>query len=236
VPGPPSGHKRWRYNELAASIRTNKTISEPVRQGALHLLGSSWQRAVRQQASRLVDSLFHKPLLKPDVIEAIEKDTTLRPEIRHEALASAQRSVEDPARLNSRSEFVVRFPNAQAKDYRPALRQAEAACRIEPENGLYLSTLGVAHYRMGDYNQALIALTRSDALYAKQYCQSRPADLAFLAMAQHRLGRADEARKLLDRLRQSLQAAPWKTDSTAQAFLREAEDLILAPSRKGSEK
>jgi tetratricopeptide (TPR) repeat protein len=174
-------------------------------------------------------------LLKPDVIEAIEKDTTLSPEVRHEALRLAQQSVENAARLNSFSWFAVNRSEAQADQYRLALRQAEAACRIEPENGSYLSTLGVAHYRMGHYDQALVTLTCSDALNTKQDRQSRPADLAFLAMAQHRLGRADEARKLLDRLRQSLESGSWKTDREAHSFLREAEALILTPSRKGSE-
>jgi WD40 repeat protein len=48
VVAPESAHKVPRYDELAASIRTNKTISEPVRQRAFDLLGSYWQRAVRQ--------------------------------------------------------------------------------------------------------------------------------------------------------------------------------------------
>jgi hypothetical protein len=36
----------------------------------------------------------------------------------------------------------------------------------------------------------------------------------------------DEARALLDRLRQLLQHDPWKTDADSQAFLHEAEALI----------
>ena len=51
-------------------------------------------------------------------------------------------------------------------------------------------------------------------------------------MAQNRLGRSDEARKLLDRLRQLLQQDRWKNDADSQAFLREAEQLILTQGRK----
>ena len=42
-------------------------------------------------------------------------------------------------------------------------------------------------------------------------------------MAQHRLGDSDEARELLDRLRQLLQQDRWKNDADSQGFLREAE-------------
>ena len=45
-------------------------------------------------------------------------------------------------------------------------------------------------------------------------------------MAQHRLGRSDEARKLLDRLCHLLQQVRWKNDPDAQAFLGGAESLI----------
>ena len=72
-------------------------------------------------------------------------------------------------------------------------------------------------------------LSRSDEINANELGQSQPADIRFLAMAQHRLGRSDEARKLLDRLRQLLQHDDWKDDADSQAFLREAESLIKTP-------
>ena len=69
-------------------------------------------------------------------------------------------------------------------------------------------------------------LTRSDEINSEEPDQSQPAHFALLANAQHRLGRSDEARKLLDRLRQLLQQDRWKNDADSQAFLREAESLI----------
>ena len=47
-------------------------------------------------------------------------------------------------------------------------------------------------------------------------------------MAQHRLGRNDEARKLLDRYRQLLLQDYWK-NVNSRAFLREAESVIKSP-------
>ena len=48
------------------------------------------------------------------------------------------------------------------------------------------------------------------------------ADLAFLALAQHRLGQSEKARETLGRLRQVMKYQKWAGDPDAQAFLREA--------------
>jgi len=50
-------------------------------------------------------------------------------------------------------------------------------------------------------------------------------------MAQHQLGRPDEAKKRMDRLRQLLQLDRWKNDAESQAFLREADKLIQPPMK-----
>ena len=68
--------------------------------------------------------------------------------------------------------------------YRKALRYSEEACQLEPENGDFVSTLGVAYYRVGNYEKALDVLSHSDKLRALGDKGSRPTDLAFLAMAQ----------------------------------------------------
>ena len=49
-------------------------------------------------------------------------------------------------------------------DYRKALRYSEEACQLEPENGDFLNTLGVAYYRVGNYEKALDVLLRSDKI------------------------------------------------------------------------
>ncbi len=77
--------------------------------------------------------------------------------------------------------------------YRKALRYSEEACQLEPENGDLLSTLGVAYYRVGNYEKALDVLARSDKINALRYKGSHPLDLAFLAMAHQQLGHAKEA-------------------------------------------
>jgi eukaryotic-like serine/threonine-protein kinase len=53
-----------------------------------------------------------------------------------------------------------------------------------------------------------------------------PADVAFIAMALHRLGRVEEAQSALGRLRTLLGNPQWSGDEESRAFLDEAEKLI----------
>jgi hypothetical protein len=87
--------------------------------------------------------------------------------------------------------------------------------------------LGVAQYRAGLYREALATLTRSDRIYAKIHQGSRPVDLAFVAMAQDRLGRQREARATFERLVQAMENPAVSNDQQAEGFLHEAEVLLL---------
>jgi Flp pilus assembly protein TadD len=101
--------------------------------------------------------------------------------------------------LNDAAWKVLKARDSGKDSYARALRQAEAAVRQAPENGFFLNTLGVAQYRAGRYADALATLTKSQKLNATTG-GSIPADLAFLAMAQHHLGKKDEANTALGRL------------------------------------
>lgn len=52
-----------------------------------------------------------------------------------------------------------------------------------------------------------------------------PANLAFLAMAQQQLGKKDEAKATLARLREIMKQERWAKDAEARGFLHEAEGL-----------
>jgi len=118
--------------------------------------------------------------------------------------------------------------------YRKALRYSEEACQLEPENGNILNTLGVAYYRVGNYEKALDVLSRSVKLNAIPDKGSHPADLAFLAMAHQQLSHAKEAQAQLQLLRERIKDPRWAQDARAQGFLREAEDLLAKPKPPGS--
>jgi hypothetical protein len=113
-----------------------------------------------------------------------------------------------------------------ASAYQRALRQAEAACENDPNNGDHLNTLGVAQFRCGHHRDALATLRRSDLLHGGR----RPTDLAFLAMTYHLLGDRGTARATLDRLRTLMQAPESDPSGQQRVFLHEAEKLILGTS------
>jgi hypothetical protein len=71
-------------------------------------------------------------------------------------------------------------------------------------------------------DEALATLTRSNDLNKEK----EPADLAFLALAQSRLGQSEKARSTLARLREVMKSPERAEDQEGQAFLREAETII----------
>jgi tetratricopeptide (TPR) repeat protein len=160
------------------------------------------------------------------VLAALRADPSLQGPLLQEAIDEARRFPQDPAKLNDASWKVVSRPGRDAEDHRRALVEAEEACRLVPDDGAYLNTLGVAHYRVARYDRAVESLTRSDALNRKKWKQPQAADLAFLAMAQYRLGHQAQAEELLRALRGAASGSrPGQTDET-RAFLREAEQVL----------
>jgi tetratricopeptide (TPR) repeat protein len=157
----------------------------------------------------------------------------MSPSRRQEAITVAQTYPEDPQALNNLARELVKLPGGEMSGYRKALLHSEEACQLEPKNGLYLTTLGMAHYRVGNDDRALETLLRSDQINRKQNQGFIPADLAFLAMTQQRLGHAQEAQAYLQRLRERMKDSRWAQDAEAQGFLREAEALLAKPKTHG---
>ena len=133
---------------------------------------------------------------------------------------------DDPAFLNKTSWSIVVQPDRSPEDYRRAAQYAQAACRLVPQESTFISTLGVARYRAGQYREALADLDRSLELNSPQYGGAIPADLAFVAMTQHRLGQNAEALMTLGRLREAMSRQPWSDDDESEAFSDEANALI----------
>jgi tetratricopeptide (TPR) repeat protein len=176
------------------------------------------------EALGLLDFLFAKPLVKEDVIESIRDNKTIREEVRKQALILVERFHEeqDPKRFDQGSRTLVRQRYLAPRWYEQAVKQAKTACRLDARKGDYLTTLGIAQYRLSKYKEALDTLTRSDKLNSR----AQPADIAFLAMAQHQLGQKDQAQASLNRLREIMKQPQWAKNEEAQGFLREAEALL----------
>ncbi len=99
---------------------------------------------------------------------------------------------------------------------------------MKPDSGACLNTLGVAQYRVGEFQAALETLTRSKELNGKDHDGESPTDVAFLAMTLHQLGETDKAHERLLQLRKIMQQPKWSDDQELMGFVEEAEALIEA--------
>jgi hypothetical protein len=84
----------------------------------------------------------------------------------------------------------------EGPDLRETVRLAELAVNLEPKDGYKLKTLGAALYRAARFAEAVRRLEEG---IKERKGESSEADWVFLAMAHHRLGHHDQARRWLDR-------------------------------------
>ena len=122
----------------------------------------------RLLAEAIVAPLFARLLLRDDVLAALKAQPAANPEIQSACLQLAGTWPQDAMQFNNLAWPLVRDPGQPDATYRRGLRLAEAACRLEPDNGAILNTLGVAQYRSGLMTEALATLTRSNDLNKEQ--------------------------------------------------------------------
>jgi WD40 repeat protein len=207
--------------EVAAAVRRDASITEAVRQKALAWVEPLRCIRLRAEAAEVVRPLFRKPLLRSEVLEKLRTNAGLSPAVRQEGLALAETFPEDAWALHSAAWETVRRPDAGAAAYERALRLALASDRLVPPDW-FISTRGVAYYRVGQYEEALKALMLSN----KSRNASHVDDLAFLAMTQHQLRQTKEAQATLTRLYEVMQQPQWANNAEAQFFLRQAEEVL----------
>jgi tetratricopeptide (TPR) repeat protein len=183
----------------------------------------------RRAVHRVVADLFGQLNLRSEVVEQLRTAPGLSPSQRQEAIAAAGTYAENPPVLNDRAWELVKLPGRPMFVYRKAVRYSEKACELESTKGLYLHTLGVAYYRVGNYEKALETLLRSEQINQTQFQGFDLIDLAFLAMTQQRLGHEKEAEAAFQRLRERMGVSRWANTAEVQGFLREAEALLAKP-------
>jgi WD40 repeat protein/tRNA A-37 threonylcarbamoyl transferase component Bud32 len=181
------------------------------------------EAAVEREALGLLDFLFAKPLRKADVLEYLRSSPTVRPQAREKALTLIDRYPEEQnwERYHTAARHLVRQPYLNEFQYQFAWKQAQAACQLAPEPSSCLTTLAMAQYRLGKYQDAASTLSRADTLQKRT-----PTDLAFLAMTQHQHGHKEQAKATLAWLREIAQQPEWIKDEEVKGFLHEAETLL----------
>ncbi len=108
------------------------------------------------------------------------------------------------------------------------LHVVERALASFPQNHPFAGMLGAALYRAGKYDAAVQKLNEAIALFGRG---GTPHDWLFLAMAQHRLGKRDEAGKSLTKAlslqdEKAIAALPWVERLDLKVLREEAEALI----------
>ena len=137
--------------------------------GSIHLWETtsvSREMQHRRATNQMVADLFGQMPLRADVLERLRTLPGMSPSRRQEVLTVAQTYPEDSSALDALARELVKLPGGEMSGYRKALRYSEEACQLEPENGDFLNTLGVAYYRVGNYEKALDVLSRSDKINA----------------------------------------------------------------------
>jgi dipeptidyl aminopeptidase/acylaminoacyl peptidase len=178
-------------------------------------------------AQKIVDELYKKHNFYYDVIDKLQSDKTLDETMKKLALQIANsRKWEDAEKLKERSWEVVRLSVGDPNAYRAALANAEKANTLEPNDPSIFNLVGAAQYRVGSYEDALKTLTKSEQILSAAGEEPNPANMAFTAMALHQLGRPEQAKVALERLRSLLKDERFAQDEQAKAFLAEAEKLI----------
>jgi WD40 repeat protein len=180
---------------------------------------------IQRQALSYYRFLAETVVLKDDMIQQARRTPVLDEPVREQVLAFMKDYHENADRLNTVSWSGVRNSWARLGAHALALRQAEAACRKEPGNGVYLRTLGAAQYRNGQYAAALKTLTEADKRNGTRFGPS-PLDLTFLAMTRFHLGQKAEAAATLGRLREAMKTSPFDRD--VEELLKEAESVVEA--------
>jgi WD40 repeat protein/serine/threonine protein kinase/Flp pilus assembly protein TadD len=128
---------------------------------------------------------------------------------------------EDALARNNLAWLLATCPDARLRDPARAVGLAKRAVDLAPGDSNAWNTLGVAHYRAGDWQAAIDSLTKAVELQGG----GTAFDFFFLALAHGRRGEKETARKWFD------QAVPWMDknapqDEELRRFRAEAAELL----------
>jgi Flp pilus assembly protein TadD len=124
--------------------------------------------------------------------------------------------------VNNLAWLLATCTDPQLRDIVQAVQLAQQAVELEPRNAAPWNTLGVCLYRSGDYDAAIEALEKSEALEPANHLAF---DGFFLAMAHWQRGEKEKARTWYG------QAVQWMDKNQPQnaelhRFRAEAEELL----------
>jgi serine/threonine protein kinase/tetratricopeptide (TPR) repeat protein len=148
------------------------------------------------------------------------------------AIACYRRAIEVASKnariLNNLSWLLATCSDARFRDSVRAVELAQKAVAMRPKNGAIWNTLGAAHYRAGNWNEAVAALEKSMEL--RQGGNSF--DWFFLAMAHWQLGEREKARDWYARAGKWMDQNQPKNEELRRFRAEAAELLKIEPKTK----
>ncbi len=213
--------REWLTAELEA-IR--KLAENPEAKAQLFQALSHWLKDPDLAGIRDSDRLKELPEAEREAFNALWRDVKLVRDA--EPLAAAERRLQsapdDAVANNDLALNLATCPEAKLRDPQRAVKLAKRAVELAPQEGGHWNTMGVAHYRAGDWHAAIESLKKSDQLLAGQHFS---ANAFFLAMAFCQLDSKDDARKWFE------QAVTWMEknqpqNEELQRFRAEAVELL----------
>jgi WD40 repeat protein len=129
--------------------------------------------------------------LTEDVLNTLNQDGRMDPAFR-EVVAEHIRTIgdRDVSGLCTKARTMVLSQGQTHADYQMARRMAMRSVHWAPWSGYCVGVLGMAHFRVGEYQSALQTLERAASVDRRPLL---PEELAFKGMTLYRLGRSAEA-------------------------------------------
>lgn len=214
-------------DDLATVIEGDRQSTNEVRNIAIRLSSEYWRRHIVGPAQRTVGRLFGEGLLLDEVIARVNEDASLTPAMRDMAVKHARQNQGDIPGLMTACWQTLRRKDATAEEYQRALRQAELAHRLDPNNASE-GAVAVAQLRCGQFEAAIQSMKNR---FAASNTRS-PEHLSYFAMALHRAGQQEAGRATLLQAKQLMEKPPYSLAMNPEAkallteVLNEAQELI----------
>ncbi|MEM8669151.1 MAG: tetratricopeptide repeat protein [Planctomycetota bacterium] len=176
------------------------------------------------EARALVSNLESRLLLKQDVIDELNMDSSLAESKRAAAILIAKQLPEDGERINVQRIREFLGDGMRSRRAETAVRVTGAACRANPSSHECFGALALACYTTERFETATKAANRALELCRQDLPDSHPVYLSILAMSHHRLAQDDKAKEAYQRLKESVEKMPG--NATAEKALKEATTTL----------
>jgi serine/threonine protein kinase/Flp pilus assembly protein TadD/thioredoxin-related protein len=237
-PSPKSEHSlmcdelaRWETAYAKVLQLRPKDMQLPISHGRYHALQNQWAKAAADYA-RVIDTRpVHEDAFEHACLRLLLGDTPGYQQFCRQLIARAT-PTKDPvqAYVLARTCSLASQGTSNAQQ---VIDWGKLALGRSPKAGVYLHTLGLAHYRAGEYSKALARFQQSDE---SKWGEATVLNWLGLALAHQRLGHGSEAHRWRDKAVQWLDGAAAKKPGEpaslaakdwleAQVLRREAETL-----------